>query len=160
MILKSNLELTSSWRQGRQYFGLPMNSPGFLSIKQLGDSHIVLPHGRFAELFSYCSPSLPVSKRVRTVSDSVEVTKEVMKYTLCCLGFIMLCKPIIQIPLCSVLSVFSPLLQVKEIAQVLELSLFKRRCACRATIKCANWDWEKNDTQGFRSSGDLLSTLL
>lgn len=53
------------------------------------------------------------------MSGSIELIKEVMEYTLGCLGFIMHCKFDIQLPLCSVLSVFYPLLQVKKIAQLL-----------------------------------------
>lgn len=78
-----------------------------------------------------------------------------MKYTLHCLGFTVHCEPDLQLPLCFVLSIFSPLLLVKETTQTLDLSWFKRRRGGWAKIGCANWDWEQKDTQGFRDAEEL-----
>lgn len=83
----------------------------FFPSSRLGNSSVALSHGRFVGLISYCSPSISVSKRVRTVSGSIELTKEVMEQT--CPGFIVLCKPDNQLLLSVVLSVF-PLSPGKE----------------------------------------------
>lgn len=70
-----------------------------------------------------------------------------MEYTLHCLGFTVHCVPDLQLPLCFVLSVFSPLLLVKETAQTLDPSWFKRRRGGWAKIGYANWDRVQKDTR-------------